>query len=103
MKRRLSALRWRIAGALNRLPWTCWCDLVDWAGDHYPKDERPPLLFTNEVGTGVATNRAWSCRQEASTNRHGICYCAKFRTQQAQDEAGDNLAPGWVVPDRRVS
>jgi hypothetical protein len=63
-------LRWSVAAAVNRLPGTCWTDLVSFAQRY----RRSPLQLQRGV-----------CRADAA--RCGTCYCGKV-----QDPAG---AAAW--------
>lgn len=61
-------IRWRIAHLLNRLPWTCWTNLVCWAID----GRRPDTGYVPGFKAGLA------CR--ADLDACGVCYCGKLRT-----------------------
>lgn len=64
-------VRWRIAGWLNRLPRTCWANLVSWAL------HRRPLIDRHGDGD---IRQDWMCHEDAA--RTGNCYCNKIRTHQ---------------------
>jgi hypothetical protein len=72
VSRRRERARWRIAYALNRLPWKCWPTLATWALDGYEGHGSRPGLFGSTA----------KCRADA--RKTGCCYCGKFRV--AQDE-----------------
>lgn len=95
--------RFAFADFLNRFRRFCWCTLVDWALEADP-DRRPdpgenhgmlmprrnfprPMLFTGSQTT--------SC--EADAAKVGTCYCAKFRTLEAQTNMG--LQGGFLVDE----
>lgn len=66
--------RWPLAEVLNRLPRTCWADLVSWAmhkstGDKY---ENAEYSLRNSVGGGS------KCQAESAVHRDKTCYCGKF-------------------------
>lgn len=75
-----SALRWRAAALLNRLPGQCWANLVSWA-------------------LGDSGYRFWQpidsvCRKDVA--RTGACYCGKLRAPRnvrVFNMAGDEIAP----------
>ena len=60
-------LRWRIAGVLNRLPRTCWANLVSWALGSTP-------LYSRHHDNDVRQD--WICRKDAAAS--GRCYCGKI-------------------------
>lgn len=62
-------VRWAVASHLNRIPGTCWANLVSWAL------HRGPLL--DRHGDGDIRQNS-TCRKDAADN--GSCYCAKIRT-----------------------
>jgi hypothetical protein len=70
-------LRWRIACGLNRLPGSCWADLVSWALDGSKAARR--------VGDSVLPWRPITdlCHRDAAENG-GHCYCSKIRAHQAE-------------------
>ena len=78
--------RWNVAYLLNRLPWTCWADLVSWA--LRPKASSSPRLYDlsgNEDDVRIKS----MCRQASEDGR---CYCGKvavLRTPPAGREASD--------------
>lgn len=67
--------RWKLARALNRLPFTCWASLVSWAlGDR-------PLVDLSGNEDDVRINSM--CRNDA--DRCGRCYCGKIATRVEAD------------------
>jgi hypothetical protein len=60
-------LRWKFADLLNRLPRTCWANLVSWALGSKPLIDRH--------GDGDI-RQDWICRKDAGAN--GRCYCGKI-------------------------
>jgi hypothetical protein len=60
-------VRWNIAYALNRLPRTCWANLVSWAM------RSRPLIGRHGDGD---IRQDWMCRRDAADNGH--CYCGKL-------------------------
>lgn len=71
--------RWRIAGALNRLPGTCWANLVSWAlGSR--------RLFDRHNEDDVRQNSL--CREASASGR---CYCGKIAVP-TKDSAAPILA-----------
>jgi hypothetical protein len=64
---RRGRLRWWAAHRLNRLPWTCWVDLVDWALDGRAR----------QLAAAVRPRAQQSCRADRDTL--GCCYCGKLR------------------------
>lgn len=56
-------MRWRIAHLLDRLPWTCWTNLVTWALGWNP---------LREIG------QTDMCRRDAAESGDGCCYCSKI-------------------------
>lgn len=61
--------RWRVASAMDRLPRTCWANLVSYA----LRSRRSPLQFQDDV-----------CRADAA--RNGTCYCGGI-TRRTGDAA----------------
>lgn len=62
--------RWWIAPLLNKLPRTCWTNIVSWAlGDR--------RLFDPDNHEDIRQN--WMCRRDLAEN--GICYCRKLNTR----------------------
>jgi hypothetical protein len=59
-------LRWWAAWQLNRLPWTCWANLVSWAL------HSRPLVDRNGDGD---VRQDWMCRSDSACGR---CYCGKI-------------------------
>jgi hypothetical protein len=55
-------LKWRVAYALNRIPVTCWPNLVGWCQGQRNLSE---------------TRIDSACRSDAA--RNGACYCEKLR------------------------
>src|SRR4051794_34872613 len=81
--------RWQVAEFLNRSPWTCWSDLVEWA---LPDPDAPswrswlgrfPRLYDGMDGERRRlrdiTGRTDSCRAQRDDPALGCCYCGKFR------------------------
>lgn len=64
-------VRWSIAYHLNRLPWTCWANLVSWAM------RSRPLIDRNGDGD---VRQDWMCRTATECGR---CYCGKVATDKA--------------------
>lgn len=60
-------VRWRIAYALNRLPCTCWANLVSWALHSRPLIDR---------FNGGDIRQDAMCRRDTQDN--GRCYCGKL-------------------------
>lgn len=71
-------LRWRIAYLLNRLPWTCWAELVQWV--RRDKSDRLYLTWGERM---PAQPGGLVCRRESLTHRDGSCWCGKFRDPQS--------------------
>jgi hypothetical protein len=63
-------VRWSIASALDRLPWTCWTSLVSWALHSRP-------LFDRYGDGDVRQDRL--CREPSETGR---CYCSKIAVER---------------------
>ena len=61
--------RWRLAYALNRLPFTCWAGLVSWA-----LGSRPLYDHLNEDDVRINS----MCRMDAAESSCGRCYCGKL-------------------------
>lgn len=59
--------RWKIAGALNRLPFTCWANLVSWTLGSRP-------LIDRANGDDMRIDSM--CRRDADAC--GRCYCGKI-------------------------
>lgn len=69
-QRKLMPWRWEVAELLNRLPWTCWSDLVGWVMCVDRKERRDyPLRKAF----------AWKPCRGADYDRCGSCYCGKFQ------------------------
>lgn len=62
--------RWKVAGVLNRLPRTCWANLVGWA----LADRGQKLIDLS--GNQEDVRQDWMCR---SANDTGRCYCSKLK------------------------
>lgn len=65
----IEALKWKVAGQLNRLPGQCWADLVMWVLHRYRDDP------------DWRTAMPWrpmreGCRKDAE--QAGRCYCGKL-------------------------
>lgn len=60
-------VRWTVAHNLNRLPWTCWANLVSWALHSRPLVDRH--------GDGDIRQDS-ICRSDAANC--GRCYCGKI-------------------------
>lgn len=58
--------RWTLARAVDRLPGTCWVDLVDFAQGNRPS----PVSSNRKCGPASEDYR-----------RCGSCYCGKLRTE----------------------
>ena len=58
--------RWDLAALINRMPGTCWANLVSWA-----LGSRPMLDLRN----GDDVRQDWMCASDAA--RNGRCYCGK--------------------------
>lgn len=67
--------RWRIAYALNRLPGTCWANLVSWALGSGPLIDR--------YGDGDVRADS-TCRRDAEAC--GRCYCGKLTAVSTSEE-----------------
>ena len=84
--------RWTVADLLNRLPWICWADIVDWAlqADQAPsRQSSQHLIRTSRDGETsglLRMNSASRCRADAA--KTGTCYCGKFCTRAAQIQSG---------------
>jgi hypothetical protein len=84
--------RWTIADLLNRLPWVCWADVVDWvhrAKEAPSRNSSQRLLRTSGDGDTygiLRMNRTRDCRADAA--RTGTCYCGKFATAEAKIQCG---------------
>jgi hypothetical protein len=64
--------RWMVASWINRLPRTCWANLVSWA-----LGSRPLL----DLRDGDDARQDSICRFDLSAN--GTCYCGKLRTSES--------------------
>jgi hypothetical protein len=60
--------RWWFADLLNRLPWTCWANLVSWALGSKP-------LYDRHGDGDIRMD--WICRTDFENC--GACYCGKLR------------------------
>lgn len=60
-------IRWKIANALNRLPKTCWVNLVEWA-----QSER-------RIWDLRGVNQEWLCDKDFESN--SSCYCGKRKKE----------------------
>jgi hypothetical protein len=58
-------VRWTVAHHLDRLPWTCWANLVSWT------THSRPLLSRD----GDDMRQDWMCARDAADC--GRCYCGK--------------------------
>lgn len=73
--------RWRIAGAVNRLPGACWVDLVTWANDGTREAVERADTWR---GALPPTSGTTYCRQDME--RDGACYCGKLQTADFRAE-----------------
>lgn len=62
-------VRWTVASWLNRLPWTCWTNLVSWALHSRP-------LFARFGDGDIRQDRM--CRYDLA---NGPCYCGKLSAE----------------------
>jgi len=92
MSRKPIVPRWTVADLLNRLPWVCWADIVDWAlqATHAPsRNSSQRLMRTSRDGETdglLRMNGSRRCRDDAAQT--GTCYCGKFCTRAAQIQYG---------------
>jgi len=71
-------VRWTIAHHLNRLPRTCWANLVGWALHSRP-------LFDRHGEDDIRQD--WICRRDAI--ECGRCYCGKLTADAARGVSSD--------------
>ncbi|HVQ18903.1 MAG TPA: hypothetical protein VMT27_07695 [Actinomycetes bacterium] len=92
MSTRRERIRWFIANLVNRLPFTAWCNLVDWALEADPERYRervvglgePPWRLRSALRSGYCRNRS----RDFAGNQ--VCYCGKFvdgKTRRPESEA----------------
>ena len=91
--------RWTVADLLNRLPWTCWADIVDWtlqAKQAPLRNSSQRLIRTSRDGDTYGLLRmdgSRRCRDDAA--RNGTCYCGKFCTAAAKIQC--DLGSGSII------
>lgn len=77
----IERLRWRYAALLNKLPGTCWADLVSWVLDD--RRERRERSWRERLGW---TTQRHHCRADLA--RVGCCYCGKLRDHNPTVQEG---------------
>lgn len=80
MSTRRERVRWFIANLLNRLPFTAWCDLVDWALEADPERHKQRVVDDGEPPYRVRDAfRSDYCRKRSRDFAgNQTCYCGKF-------------------------
>lgn len=71
--------RWKVASIVNRLPRTCWANLVQWA----LADRGQKLVDLS--GNQEDVRQGWLCRRDAETS--GVCYCGKLQGSAGGSES----------------
>lgn len=103
-KLRYYCSRWPVADVANKLPWTCWSSLVDWA---LGRDDDGPWGWRGLRAVALPAVSSYNpqsvCYRDAQAT--GACYCGKVRTESVERAARAgtiSLLPGGVVvPEER--